>query len=102
MRIGLDEAVLERRAALGCLCGESGDDVPGECANSRPIFADDKGVGALEAFPALRDLPRHSDAKEGVRLGRGQEVARATWPAQGGEVVPPHRMIKRQLQEPRE
>ena len=100
VRIGLDEAVLERRAALRRLLGESSDDVPGERANSRPIFADDKGIGAIEAFPALRDLPRQGDTEEGVSLGRGQEVAGATRPAHGGEVVPPHRMIERQLHEP--
>ena len=82
--VGLDQAVLECRAALWCLPGESGDHVPGECTDTRPIFADDKDVRAIEAFPALRDLPRQGDAKERVSLGCGEEVAGASWPALAG------------------
>src|SRR5215208_3379059 len=37
-----------------------------------------------------------------MRLGGGQEVAKPTWPAQRGEVVPPRRMIECQLHEPGE
>ena len=102
VRVGLDETVLERCAALLRLPGESGDDVPGEGADSRSVFADDKGIGTIEAFPALGDLPRQGDTEEGMSLGRGQEVARPTRAAHGREVVTPRRMIERQLHESRE
>ena len=52
--------------------------------------------------PALRNLPRQGDAEERVSLGCGQEVAGASRSAHRRDVVPPCRMIERQLHEPRE